>query len=157
MIQDSTVELHVPSDLCDRVRQIAAVRGTSFEQLICHVLEETVETAAPQLAVSPSPLELGQPHSRAEVQPPAEMQPDNLRSLPLPGCVAAFEGTLAAIVDFLNEREHVDVSRDRIRSWMARHSQQAWELGCYLVMRTHKKRGNAFLYVLEIRNCGLTH
>ena len=146
MNKDATVELRVPNTLYERAKVVAAMQGNSFEQLICDALAEAVATAG----LEPT----GDREKWPENEGAEELHhyldesghllagiDTNLRPLPLPGCIAAFEGTLSEIVDFLNTFEHVEVTSSGIRSWMSRHLQQAWESGHYLVMRTHKKTG----------------
>ena len=162
MAQVATVQLRLPSNLYERAKSVAEMQGNSFDQLICSALEEVVAAADSHGNVNRSEGDLDgglaeQHHYLDESGHLLEGIETNLRPLPLPGCIAAFEGTLSEIVDFLNTFEHLGVTRNGIRGWMSRHFQEAWESGNYLVMRTHKKRGNAFLYVLEIRQCELTH
>ena len=162
MGQDATVEIRLPGKLYERAKAVAEMRGESIEQLLFNALEKVV-TAADYQEIGDRAesdregISAEQHHYLDESGHLLEGIDTNLRPLPLPGCVAAFEGTLAEIVDFLNDFEHLGVTCNDIQGWMSRHNQEAWESGHYLVMRTHKKRGNAFLYVLEIRHCELTH
>ena len=162
MVQDATVELRLSSNLYEQVKAVSEIRGESIQQLICNALEEVVTAADTQgLRGGAEGVRKGisaeQHHYLDESGHLLEGIDTNLRPLPLPGCVAAFEGTLVEIVNFLNDFEHLGVTCNDIRGWMSRHNQEAWESGHYLVMRTHKKRGDTFLYVLEIRHCELTH
>lgn len=162
MVQDATVELRLSSKLYKRAKAVSEMRGESIEQLICNALEEVVTATDSQRVRDRAEgvregISAEQHHYLDESGHLLDGIDTNLRPLPLPGCVAAFEGTLAEIVDFLNDFEHLVVTCNDIQGWMSRHNQEAWESGHYLVMRTHKKRGDAFLYVLEIRHCELTH
>ncbi|MGK7907796.1 MAG: hypothetical protein AB4040_11295 [Synechococcus sp.] len=162
MSQDATIELRMPSDLYKQAKAVAETKGQSFEQLICNALAEALttedsEVVRDRIEVVRHGFAAVQHHYLDESGHLLEGIETNLRPLPLPGCIAAFEGSLAEIVEFLNKFEHLGVTRSSIGSWMSGHSHQAWESGNYLVMRTHKKRGNTFLYVLEIRYSELTH
>ncbi|MGK7910874.1 MAG: hypothetical protein AB4050_05220 [Synechococcus sp.] len=162
MVHDATVELRLSSKLYERAKAVSEMRGESIEQLICNALEDVVSASDSQrVTVQAEGVRAGisaeQHHYIDESGHLLEGIETNLRPLPLPGCVAAFEGTIAEIVDFLNDFEHLGVTCNDIQDWMARHNEEAWESAHYLVMRTHKKRGDAFLYVLEIRHCELTH
>ena len=162
MSQDATIELRMPIQLYEQAKAVAETKGQSFEQLICNVLEEAIITAdseivADRIEVLRHGVPEVQHHYLDESGHLLEGINTNLRPLPLPGCIAAFEGTLDEIVDFLNKFEHLGVTCSSISDWMSKHCHQAWDSGKYLVMRTHKKRGHAFLHVLEIRYCELTH